>query len=207
MQTDPGLRLYRHPLSGHCHRVELLLSLAALPCELVTVDLPSGAHKSPDFLEKNRWGQVPVLVHGDFVLPDSNAILVYLSEQFPGAAPYWPREAQARGTIQRWLSIAQGPLVQGPATARVIKVFGRKLDPEQPIANAHHLFSLLELELADRDFMLGKAPTLADIALYTYTAHAPEGLVSLDAYPLIRAWLARIEALPRFVGMQRTRTS
>ena len=97
-------------------------------------------------------------------------------------------------------------LVQGPALARVIRVFGRNLDPAQAIALANKLFSVLEPELTERDFLVGKAPTLANIALYTYTAHAPEGHVSLEPYPLIRAWLARIEALPRFVPMARTET-
>ena len=50
----------------------------------------------------------------------------------------------------------------------------------------------------------GEQVTIADIALYSYTAHAPEGNVALDAYPHIRAWLARIEALPGFVAMPAT---
>ena len=46
--------------------------------------------------------------------------------------------------------------------------------------------------------------TIADIANYAYLAHAPEGNVSLDDYPNVRAWLARIEQLPGFVPMQAT---
>jgi glutathione S-transferase len=200
--SQAPLLLDRHPLSGHCHRVELLLSLAALPCELVDVDLAAGAQKLPAFLSMNRLGQVPVLRHGDFVLPDSCAILVYLAEQFAGAASFLPRDARGRAEVQRWLSVAAGALVQGPALARAIRVFGRKLDPAPAIAAAHALFSVLELELGGRDFLLGEAPTLADLALYTYSAHAPEGHVSLEPYSQIRAWLARIEGLPRFAPMQ-----
>ncbi|WP_188588616.1 glutathione binding-like protein, partial [Achromobacter denitrificans] len=55
--------------------------------------------------------------------------------------------------------------------------------------------------LAGRDFLAGAAPTIADVACYAYVAHAPEGNVSLDGYPAVRAWLARIESLPRFVPM------
>ena len=51
-------------------------------------------------------------------------------------------------------------------------------------------------------FITGDAPTIADVALYSYTAHAPEGGISLDAYPRLRAWLKRIEELPGFVPMQ-----
>jgi len=202
MHEPSSLRLYRHPLSGHCHRVEVLLALANVPCELVPVDLAAGAHKQPAFLEKNGFGQIPVLVHGASALPDSNAILLYLAETFPAAGAYLPRSAKERAAVQRWLSVAAGQLAQGPAAARLARVFGRQLDHAQAVANAHALFAVFENELGGREFFVGAAPTLADLALYAYTAHAPEGGVSLDAYPHVRAWLARLEALPGFVRMQ-----
>lgn len=203
MNDPAALRLYRHPLSGHCHRAELLLALAELPCELIHVDLPAGAQKQPAFLEKNSFGQVPVLVHGDFALPDSNAILLYLAETFPSAARYLPKSPRLRAGVQRWLSVAAGPLAQGPAAARLVRVFGRKLDHAEAVAKANALFTLFERELTRREFFVGDGPTLADLALYAYTAHAPEGDVSLEPYPQVRAWLARLEALPRFLRMQR----
>lgn len=55
------IRLHRMALSGHCHRVELFLSLLGLPCERVDVDLAAGQHKQPAFLALNRFGQVPVI--------------------------------------------------------------------------------------------------------------------------------------------------
>jgi glutathione S-transferase len=73
------------------------------------------------------------------------------------------------------------------------------------IARAHGLLKVMESELATRDFLAGATVTIADIANYTYLAHAPEGNVSLQDYPHVRAWLARIEALPGFIGMQKTR--
>ena len=70
------IKLYRHPLSGHCHRVELFLSLLELPYELVDVDLVNGEHKQPEFLGKNIFGQVPVIDDDGTLLSDSAAILV-----------------------------------------------------------------------------------------------------------------------------------
>lgn len=204
MNDAAGLRLYRHAFSGHCHRVELLLALAALPCELVDVDLSAGAHKRPDFLKSNCFGQVPVLVDGDFVLPDSNAILLYLAETFASAGEYLPRSARQRAAMHRWLAVAAGPLAQGPAAARLARVFGHPLDLAQAVEKANALFAVFESELSRRDFFVGDAPTLADLSLYAYTAHAPEGEISLDPHPHVRAWLGRLEALPRFVKMQST---
>ncbi len=201
--TTPNAPLILHyfPLSGHSHRAQLLLSLARLPHELVQVDLASGAHKRPEFLRKNPFGLVPVLEHGDFVISDSNAILLYLAETFPSAARYWPSDARSRGLVQRWLSVAAGPLYRGPCAARISRVFGRPLDHAEATAIAQSLFAVMEQELATRSFLVERSPTLADLAMYTYTAHAPEGDISLEPYPNIRAWVARIQALPNFVPM------
>ena len=106
--------------------------------------------------------------------------------------------------VQRWRSVAAGPIAFGPATARLITVFGAKHNAEEVIGRAHALLKVMNAELADRPFLVGGAPTIADVAGYTYIAHAPEGNVALTDYPHVRAWLARIEALPGFVPMQKT---
>jgi glutathione S-transferase len=162
------------------------------------------AHKQPEFLAMNRFGQVPVLEQGGFTLADSNAILVYLAERFDTAHRYWPKEAEGRAAVQRWLSVAAGQLKDGPCNARVVRVFGAPLDHALAVRKAHELLAVMEAELSERAFLVGDSATLADIALYTYTAHAPEGDVSLQEYPHVRAWLSRIEALPGFVPMQRS---
>ena len=205
MSQSP-LRLYSFPKSGHSHRAQLLLSLLGLPVELVTVNLAKGEQKQPAFLAKNQFGQVPVLEDGAFTLADSNAILVYLAEKYDSSHRYWPTEPEPRARIQRWLSVAAGQLVAGPCAARLVRVFGAPLDHPLAVRKAHELFVLLEGELATRPFLVGDSITLADIALYSYTAHAPEGDVSLEPYPAIRTWLSRIEALPGFVPMLQSPT-
>ena len=194
------IRLYRMALSGHCHRVELFLSLLRLPCELVDVDMAAGEHKQPAFLARNLFGQVPVIEDGEVTLADSNAILVYLEGRHaPGE--WLPREALGAARVQQWLSVAAGPLAFGAAAARVIALFGRPDDPTPSQTRAHQLFRVMEHELATRAWLAGERPTLADIANYSYAARAPEGGVSLADYPAVRAWLARVEALPGFVPM------
>ena len=196
--------LYRNPLSGHAHRVELFLSLLQIPARLVDVDLRAGAHKTPEFLSKNPFGQVPVIEDGDVTLADSNAILVYLALRYDKSGAWYPRDALAAARVQQWLSVAAGQLATGPATARLIKVFGRGLDHGRAVWVAEQLFAVMEQALAAQAFLTGATPTIADIAMYTYTAHAPEGGVMLEPYGNIRAWLARIEALPGFVPMRRS---
>ncbi len=195
------LRLHRHPLSGHAHRVQLFLSLLDLPFEMIDVDLMKGAHKQPDFLAMNPFGQVPVLEDGDTVVYDSNAILVYLATRYDDGN-WLPRDAAGAAKVQQWLSLAAGQIASGPATARLVTLFRAPLDHERAKTIAHNLLAVLDAELAGRRFAIGERPTIADVAAYSYIAHAPEGDVSLEPYANVRAWLGRVAELPGFVPMQ-----
>jgi glutathione S-transferase len=199
------IKLYRFALSGHSHRAELFLSLLGLPFEGIDVNLQKGEHKRSSFLALNRFGQVPVIDDDGCVVADSNAILVYLALRY--APPQWlPREPQAAAQVQRWLSAAAGPLAFGPARARVAQLFGRAVDCSEDIERAHALFGVVEHTLsATGAFLTGGSATIADLALYSYTARAPEGNVPLNAYPVLCRWLQRIEALPGFVPMPASR--
>lgn len=198
------IKLYRHALSGHAHRAELFLSLLGIDAELVDVDLAAGAHKREDFLAKNRFGQVPVLEDDDQVIADSNAILVYLAAKYDASGNWYPSNPVTAAEVQRFLSVAAGPVASGPATARLVNVFGAGLDHARAIEIAQGVLGVLNAHLAGRDWLVGDTPTIADVANYAYIAHAPEGDVSLAAYPEVRAWLGRIAALPGFVSMQAT---
>jgi glutathione S-transferase len=106
--------------------------------------------------------------------------------------------------VQRWLSVAAGPIAFGPAKARRAILFKAPIDTAEVIALAHELFAVMEAELKSQPFLTGDTPTIADLANYTYIAHAPEGNVSLEPYPHLRGWLQRIEALPGFVPMAKS---
>jgi glutathione S-transferase len=105
------------------------------------------------------------------------------------------------------LSVAAGPLAASAASARAVNVFGLQRDTSAAVKDAHALFKRVDAALADHaaPWLAGAAlPSIADLALYAYTAHAPEGGIALDDYPALRAWLARVEALPGFVAMPAT---
>lgn len=199
------LVLHQYKLSGHCHRVELFLSLLGLPYTSVDVDLPNRAHKAPDFLRMNAFGQVPVLQDGDITVPDSNAILVYLASRYDPDARWLPNDPARAAAVQRWLSVAAGQLASGPAAARLVTLFGAPYNAADLIARSNALFTVMEAELRSRPFLAGADPTLADVANYSYTVLAPEGNVDLAPYPNLRAWLARIEDLPGFLPAPRSR--
>lgn len=197
------MKLYHHPLSGHAHRARLFLSLLGVPHEAVEVDLKAGAHKRPEFLALNPFGQVPVLDDDGTVVSDSNAILVYVARKL-GRTDWLPEDAAGEAAVQRWLSVAAGELAYGPAAARLVTVFGAKFNPEEVIGRAHTLLGRLETHLTGRDWLVDERPTIADVALYSYLARAPEGNVDLSGYPTVNAYLRRIEALPGFVPFVQT---
>ena len=197
------MKLHYHPLSGHAHRVRLFLSLLGVAPELVQVDLMSGAHKAPAFLQMNRFGQVPVLDDGGTIVSDSNAILVYLAKKHR-RADWLPETPEGAAAVQRWLSVAAGQIAFGPAAARLVTLFGAKFDAEEVIGRAHAALAILDAELAGRSWIAAPQPTIADVALYSYIASAPEGNVDLAAYRNVQAWLGRVEALPGFVVFQKS---
>lgn len=198
------MKLYFHPISGHAHRARLFLSLIGVDADIVEIDLAAGEHKTEAFLSLNRFGQVPVLVDGNTVISDSNAILIYLAKKY-GRTDWLPEDPERAAAVQRWLSVAAGQLAFGPAAARLITIFGASFDEAEVIARAHQILNLIDAELESQNFITGNVqPTIADIALYSYVARAPEGNVDLEQYANVRAWLNRIEQLDGFVPFVRT---
>ncbi len=144
-----------------------------------------------------------MLEDGDVVVNDSNAILVYVATKL-GAKDWLPDDLASIAKIQKWLSVAAGEIAYGPCAARLITVFGADFRADEVIARAHRILSLIDAELGKHPFIIGETPTIADVALYSYIAGAPEGNVDLTPHPQVRQWLARIEALPGFVALPKT---
>lgn len=197
--TAHDIRLHGTTLSGHTHRVELLLLMHGLPYRLVLA--PAEVRRTEDFRRLNAFGQVPVLEDSGLVLADSNAILVYLAKRYGRGGAWLPEEPQAAASVQRWLSIAAGEIMHGPATARLIALWGIEGDAVRATAIADRLLAFMEIHLAGRAYLAAEHPTIADLACYAYVAHAPEGGIPLDPYAAVRAWLRRVEALPNFKPM------
>lgn len=186
-------------LSGHVHRVALLLSMLGLPHQIV--DAPASVRGTEAFRHLNPLQQVPVLEDGDLVLADSNAILVYLAKRYGQKDTWLPEDALGAAEVQRWLSIAAGELKFGPATARMVTLWGMDGDLPRSKVIAAKLLAVMEAHLTDRHFLAAGRVTIADLSCYSYVAHAPEGGLSLAPYLAVRAWLRRVEALPHFQPM------
>ena len=195
------IKLYGHELSGNSYKAKLMLSLLGLDYEWIKVDLMVRAHKQPEFLALNSFGQVPVLVDENTVLPDAQAILVYLARQYGGES-WLPLEAEPMSRVIRWLSIAAGEIRQGPEVARLYYLFkATSINLEQANQKAEFILTQLNNHLADREWLELGHPTIADVAVFPYVALAPNGKISLENYPNVLAWIDRIKHLSGFVGM------
>jgi glutathione S-transferase len=197
--SEPQITVFGTEYSGHAHRVVLLLRMLEIAFRFVAA--PKEVRGSAEFLRLNPLGQIPVLQDGPITLADSNAILVYLVRRYAPDSQWLPGEALAAARVQRWLSIAAGELAHGPGVARRIVQWAGPGDHGKALETGAQLFKFMEAHLADTPYLAADHPTLADLACYSYTAHAPEGGLSLRPYPTVRQWLSRVEALPRFEPM------
>ncbi|MGG8472080.1 glutathione S-transferase family protein [Rahnella sp. PAMC25617] len=195
----PAIKLYSTPLSGHCHRVTLLLNMLNLPFE--ATEAGAGVRQTEDFARLNPLRQIPVLIDGGHVLTDSNAILVYLVKRYAPDSHWLPEDPLKAAEVQKWLSRAAGEVRFGPASARMVKQFSAPEVYESALQISAKFLPQLEQHLENHEFLATERATIADLACYSYVATAPEGGVSLTGYPAIQRWLARIESLPGFTPL------
>lgn len=195
------IQLYDLEVSGNCYKVRLLLSILGIEYERVPVNLRQGEHKTPEFLQLNAFGQVPVLKDDELVLADSQAILTYLAQRY-GDDRWLPLDPVSLSQVVRWLSTTAGEIQQGTGAARRYHLIKDKtVNIEAATQKAATILTAIDQHLADRDWLVSDVVTIADIAAFPYVALAPDGKVSLDAYPHILSWIDRIKHLPGFIGM------
>jgi glutathione S-transferase len=195
--------LYGSAISGNCWKPAFILRQRGLPFRWVETDVLSGRTRTPEFLELNPNGRVPLLELPDGRrLAESNAMLLHLGE---GTA-WLPQDAYARAKVYEWLFFEQYSHEPAIATVRFWVAYLKKGEEwrdkiAETRVKGYAALGVMERQLAQTPFLVEQTPTLADVALYAYTHVAGEGGYSLDGYPAVRAWLARFAALPGFAGM------
>jgi glutathione S-transferase len=190
--------LYGTLVSGPTYTVGLMLSLCKYPFSYIHVNLREGQHKQPDYLVKNRYGQVPALRDGQSYYVQSAAMLEHLAEtlhKFDG------KTEGEKNRIREWLfwqwdKLAL-PIFRLRARARGIRQFGDEVrimyDTEAKAALA-----VLEHELGKSEWIAAKRATIADVGVYGVIRYAAEANIDISAYPAVTAWKKRFEALPGF---------
>ena len=192
--------------SGNAWKIRLACGLMGLPVKRRTFDIVQGDLETDAFARINPWRQVPALLtpEGQW-LAESQAILWYL-----GKGTSWlPEGRLAQAQVSSWLSFEQTQHMHAFAQPRLLihlRQTAKKDDPEMVAWRVIGMkaAALMDAHLAGRDYLVGTAPTIADIALYPYTSMAEEGGYDLSGLAHITAWLARMRALPGFTPLIET---
>lgn len=188
--------------SGNCFKVQLLLEQLGQPYRWVEINSAAGETRTADFLAKNPNGKVPLLELEDGrTLAESNAILCYLAE----GSGLLPDDRWLRAQTMQWLFFEQYSHEPYIAVARFISRWlaldhPRRGELPRLRERGHQALEIMEMRLAQNDFLVDSGYGIADIALYAYTQEAPMGGIELVSYPAIQSWLARVESQPGFVA-------
>jgi glutathione S-transferase len=184
--------------SAPTYKVALMLSLLGEPFAFRHTDLRSGAHKTPEFLAINRYGQVPALSDGELLLCQSGSILQHLAAKHK---KFGGKDALQQARAREWLFWDADKLAPGVLRTRAAIRGFVNLAPEVTLYFRDHADSglrVLEAQLGKSKFVAGVEPTIGDIACYGVLAFAKEGAFDLALYPNISAWMQRMESLPGF---------
>lgn len=200
------IRLYDFELDENCYKVRLLLSVLGLSYRKVTVNMVPGAeHLQPPLLALNPRGSLPILVDGDLVLSEAEAIMVYLVRAYGPPGQWLPSDAKSFGRLMMWLQFAARDL-HAAWLARRKSMFDEPGD-EQALENAaRRSFRLMDDHVTAREFdgtgwFVGDTPTLADLALFPAIALSRDFAIEHEAYPALRRWMRRLRAIPGFITM------
>lgn len=198
--------LYNYVLSGNCYKVRLLASLLNVEYESVTVDFhPGKAHLSEAMLQLNPAGTLPVLVTNSFTLTETQAMLVWLAQQYDSSNTWWPANNDHTAAILQWLGFSSR-LTATVGELRLHTMLGK--DINEAAAQRGAITTLRELEshlveqrLREQAWLVGNNTTVADIACFPYVALSPDANIEHDEYPAIRRWVHSVRSLPGFITM------
>ncbi len=190
--------LYGTVTSGPTYAAALGLSLMRHAFSYIHVNLREGAHKQPDYLVKNRFGQVPALRDGHLYVVQSAAILMHLADSLDKFTSKQPVE---KNRIREWMfwqwDKLSAPVLRLRGRARGFRQFGEEVRVMYD-SEAKAALAVLEAELTKSEWLAGKKATIADIAIYAVLRYASEANLDLAHFPHVVTWKKRFEELQGF---------
>ena len=198
------MRLHVFPPSPRAIKVLAVCNYLEIECEVQVMDYFRKDQRKPAFARINPNRRMPVLEDDDFVLWESNAILLYLASKKPEAG-LWPASAREQADVLRWLSWESAHWARAIGILldeRVKKGLGLQAGERderriaQGVAEFAELASILDAHLKGRSWLLDKKLTIADFSIACWLTTARHGGYEVDAYPEIAGWFGAIQRLP-----------
>jgi glutathione S-transferase len=204
------LKIYATPLSANGRKVLAVSRHLELNPEIHDVNVYRGEGRDPQYLAINPSGKIPTLVDGEFVLTESNAILLYLAEAY-GANRLWSSDSKQRGRIAQWL-FWESAHWQPTLIAFLSGLVGHRLLPER-IPRPQHapdwssaavqpVLNTLEAGLSANAFLAGAQATIADFAVAGMTTYFRVADFPFERFAKIADWYARIESFDSWRGTE-----
>lgn len=199
------LTLYSMPSSGNSYKARLLLALLGRPYRHVGMEYLTPELDAAHAAGTLPLGKLPVLELEDGTrLPESNAILCYLADR----TDWLPADPLARAQTLAWMFWEQNQHEGVIAVRAAIRTYPNRAHLNTPermadlLERGQAILGQMETRLSAADWLTDPGPTIADLALYAYTHSAEtKGGFDLAPFPGLRAWLARIAALPGHVTL------
>lgn len=204
------MKFYGYVRSSAAYRVRIALKLKGIPFEEIPVDLraPASAQRTPQFLQLNPQGLVPVLVHEGRTITQSLAIIEYLEETQP-QPPLLPRAPAERAQV-RALALAVACDIHPLNNTRVLSYLRTSLGQAEPAVDAWYAhwigvgLAALESEAkrlsGDGRHMFGTQVTLADVLIVPQMYNARRFKCDTAPFPTLRGICAYLETLPQFAA-------
>lgn len=183
-------------------KVAITLEEIGLKYRVRPVAMLNAAARTPEFLALNPLGKVPVLVDPDGLgkdnpLCESGAIILYLAEKH--APALFPAEGAARWRVVQWVMTQMS--LAGPMLGQ-LNHFQLIVGQEDSYAlkryrdQAARVYGDFNKRLAAAPWLAGDFYSLADIAMYPWTAYVERHGFQAADFPFLDAWRKRIEERP-----------
>lgn len=198
------------PYSTCTQRV--LTTLAELGVDdykLDLVDLTKGAHKSPEYLKIQPFGQIPVLTDGDLTIFESRSIVRYLAEKYEGqGTALLGKNTKERALVNQWWEVESQNF--NPACSSIVfqivftALFGLKCNDEvvaEQVAKLEKVLDIYEAHLSTSKYLAGDFFSLADLSHLPYAnmlVNAAGKGELFTARPHVSAWWNDISSRATF---------
>ncbi|KIM79325.1 hypothetical protein PILCRDRAFT_564483 [Piloderma croceum F 1598] len=206
------LKLYGAAASTCTRRVAVVLKEKEVPYEFIPVDVLKGESRTPEYLTKQPFGQVPYIDDDGFVLFESRAIARYIEAKYPTqGTPLVPTEPKANALFEQAVSIETTdfePSASGLTFEKAFKSLYLGLETDQVRAKEHidklnGKLDAYEAMLLKHKYLGGDALTLADLFHLPYGSFVktinPE---SFSARPHVAKWFESLETRPSWIAVK-----
>ena len=196
-------KLHAFAQSGNAFKVAVFLQALRQPWTAVHMpfsDFAGGVPRSDAWRqEQNPMGELPILEYDGQKLTQSAAILLHLSNKH-GA--FGGDTESDRQEVLRWLFFDNHKFTSYFASWRFTKAFA-PVAPDPGVekwlrGRIDNAFGIAERHLANREYVVGSKPTIADISMsgYMYYPAEESGYDLAKQYPAIARWAERLKQRP-----------